>query len=142
MGDVTPTITLPDIEAQALAMVVASLGRGAIRARIQCWLNHWKADDVFSPQVEANMVDLMREASRRFTRRSQRWSGCAISPWTSLKGVLLPIISITELAGLVALRSRAAPSAARASAMSRAVAILAPGTSSAGSPTPCLITCR
>jgi hypothetical protein len=56
---------LPDVEAQALAMVVASLGEEQFEYEYQCWLNHWKAHESYSPQVEANMVDLMGEAVGR-----------------------------------------------------------------------------
>src|ERR1700719_1998342 len=28
----------------------------------QHWINHWKANDIYSPQVEANMNDVMGEA--------------------------------------------------------------------------------
>jgi hypothetical protein len=65
MADITLTITLPDIEAQALAMVVASLGEEQFERAYQCWLNHWKAHEAYSPQVEANMVDLMGEATEK-----------------------------------------------------------------------------
>jgi hypothetical protein len=65
MADITLTITLPDIEAQALAMVLASLGEEQFEHAYQCWLNHWKAHETYSPQVEANMVDLMSEAAEK-----------------------------------------------------------------------------
>jgi hypothetical protein len=62
MADITLTITLPDIEAHALAMVVASLGEEQFERAYQCWLNHWKAHEAYSPEAEASMVDLMGEA--------------------------------------------------------------------------------
>jgi hypothetical protein len=65
MADITLTITLPDIEAHALAVVVASLGEEQFEHAYQCWLNHWKAHEAYSPQVEANMVDLMGEAAEK-----------------------------------------------------------------------------
>jgi hypothetical protein len=54
---------LPDIEAQALAMVVASLGEEQFEHAYQCWLSHGKAHEAYKPDVEANMVDLMGEAT-------------------------------------------------------------------------------
>ena len=65
MANITLKITLSDIEAQALAMLVASLGEEQCEHAYQSWLNHWKAPEAFSPQVEANMVDLMREATEK-----------------------------------------------------------------------------
>jgi hypothetical protein len=65
MADVTLTITLPDIEARALATVVASLGPEQFEHAYQHWLNHWKAHETYSPQVEASMVDFMGEAAER-----------------------------------------------------------------------------
>ncbi|HWO30676.1 MAG TPA: hypothetical protein VNO32_17925, partial [Candidatus Acidoferrum sp.] len=62
MAAVTLTITLPDHEAQALAIVAASLGPEQFESAYQHWLNHWKANDAYSPQVEANMIDVMGEA--------------------------------------------------------------------------------
>jgi hypothetical protein len=50
MADITLTITLPDIEAHALAMVVASLGEEQFERAYQCWLNHWKAHEAYSPE--------------------------------------------------------------------------------------------
>ncbi len=35
------------------------------RSRHQHCLNHWKATEAYSPQVEANMIDLMGEAAER-----------------------------------------------------------------------------
>ena len=64
MADITLTIRLPDIEAHAFA-VVASLGEEQFEHAYQCWLNHWKAHETYSPQVEANMVDLMGEAAHK-----------------------------------------------------------------------------
>ena len=46
MAAVTLTIALPDHEAHALAI-------------------HWKANDMYSPQVEANMIDVMGEAAEK-----------------------------------------------------------------------------
>jgi hypothetical protein len=65
MADITLTITLPDIEAQALAIVLASLGEEQFEHDYQCWLHHWKAHEAFSPQVEVNMVELMSEAAEK-----------------------------------------------------------------------------
>jgi hypothetical protein len=65
MADITLTITLPDIEAHALAMVVASLGEEQFEHAYQCWLNHWKAHDAYSPQVEVNMINLMSKAAEK-----------------------------------------------------------------------------
>jgi hypothetical protein len=65
MADVTLTITLPDIEAHALAIVAASLGPEQFEQAYQHWLNHWKALEAYSPRVEANMMDLMGEAANR-----------------------------------------------------------------------------
>ena len=62
MAAVTLTITLPDHEAQALAIIAASLGPEQFESAYQHWLNHWKANDIYSPQVEANMIDVMSEA--------------------------------------------------------------------------------
>jgi hypothetical protein len=65
MADITLTITLPDIEAQAFAMVLASLGEEQFEHAYQAWLNHWKAHEAYSPEVEANMVNLMAEATEK-----------------------------------------------------------------------------
>ena len=65
MADVTLTITLPDIEAHALEIIAASLGPEQFEQAYQHWLNHWKALETHSPQVEANMIDLMGEAAER-----------------------------------------------------------------------------
>jgi hypothetical protein len=62
MAAVTLTITLPDHEAQALAIIAASLGPEQFESAYQHWLNNWKANDTYSPQVEANMIDVMGEA--------------------------------------------------------------------------------
>ena len=69
MADVTLTITLPDIEAHALVIVAASLGPKQFEQAYEHWLNHWRAIEAYSPQVEVNMMDLMGEAANRFTRR-------------------------------------------------------------------------
>jgi hypothetical protein len=42
MADVTLTITLPDIEAEALAMLIASLGAEQFEDAYQHWLKQWK----------------------------------------------------------------------------------------------------
>jgi hypothetical protein len=47
---------------QALAIIAASLGPEQFESAYQHWLNHWKANDIYSPQVEANMSDVMGEA--------------------------------------------------------------------------------
>ena len=65
MADVTLTITLPDIEAHALAIIAAGLGPEQFESAYQHWLNHWKATDAYGPQVEANMSDLMGEAAEK-----------------------------------------------------------------------------
>jgi hypothetical protein len=69
MAAVTLMITLLDHEAHALAIIAASLGPEQFESAYQHWLNHWKANDIYSPQVEANMNDVMGEVSRNFTRR-------------------------------------------------------------------------
>jgi hypothetical protein len=63
MADIMLTITLPDIEARALAIVLASLGEEQFENAYQRWLAHWKATEVYSPEVEVNKVDLMGEAT-------------------------------------------------------------------------------
>jgi len=65
MADVTVTITLPDLEAHALAIVATSLGAEQFESAYQHWLSLWKANDAYSPQVEANMADLMGEAAEK-----------------------------------------------------------------------------
>ncbi len=65
MADVTLTITLPDIEAHALAIIAASLGPEQFQHAYQHRLNHWKANEAYNPQVEASMIDLMGEAAER-----------------------------------------------------------------------------
>jgi hypothetical protein len=65
MADATLTITLPDIEAHALAIIVASLGPEQFEHAYQHWLRHWKAHEAYSPQVEANMMDLMGDAAEK-----------------------------------------------------------------------------
>jgi hypothetical protein len=65
MPDVTVTITLPDIEAQALAIVAVSLGPEQFEGAYQNWLKHWKATNAYSPGVEANWSDLMGEAAEK-----------------------------------------------------------------------------
>ena len=50
MAAVTLTITLPDHEAQALAIIAASLGPEQFESAYQHWLNHWKANDIYSPR--------------------------------------------------------------------------------------------
>jgi len=63
MADVTLTITLSDLEAQALAIIAVSLGPEQHEHAYQHWLNHWQAADAYSPEVEANTSDLMADAS-------------------------------------------------------------------------------
>jgi len=65
MADITLTIALSDTEAHALAIVAASLGPEQFEHAHQHWLNHWKANEASSPQVEANMIDLMGEAAEK-----------------------------------------------------------------------------
>jgi hypothetical protein len=65
MADVTLTITLPDLEAHALAIIAASLGPEQFESAYQHWLDHWKASDAYSPQVEATMSDVMGEAAEK-----------------------------------------------------------------------------
>jgi hypothetical protein len=66
MADVTVTVTLSDLEAQALAIVAASLGPEQFESAYQHWLRHWKATESHNPQVEANMSDLMGDAAEKF----------------------------------------------------------------------------
>jgi hypothetical protein len=85
MADVTLTITLPDIEAHALAIIAASLGREQFEHAYQHWLSHWKASEAYSPQVEANMTDLMSEGRRESLRgASRRWLRCSHSAGTAM----------------------------------------------------------
>jgi hypothetical protein len=65
MADVTLTLTLPDIEAEALAMLIASLGAEQFEDAYQHWLKQWKAYDAYSPDVEMNATDLMGEATTK-----------------------------------------------------------------------------
>jgi hypothetical protein len=65
MAGVTLTITLLDHEAHALAIIAASLGPEQFESAYQHWLSHWKANDIYSPQVEANMIDVMGEAAEK-----------------------------------------------------------------------------
>jgi hypothetical protein len=65
MATITLTVALPDLEAQALAMIIASLGQEQFEHAYQHWLKHWKASDAYSPQVEANMTDLMADAAAK-----------------------------------------------------------------------------
>jgi hypothetical protein len=65
MADITLTITLPDIEGQALAIIIASLGEEQCENTYHAWLSHWKATDAFSPAVEINMAELTREAAEK-----------------------------------------------------------------------------
>ena len=45
-----------------MAITAASLGPEQFECAYQHWLNHWKANDVYSPRVEANMIDVMGES--------------------------------------------------------------------------------
>ena len=65
MAVVTLTITLPDHEAHVLAITMAGLGPEQFESAYQHWLIHWKASDAYSPQVEANMIDVMGEAAEK-----------------------------------------------------------------------------
>jgi len=65
LADVTLTITLPDIEAHALAIIAASLGPEQFEHAYQHRLNHRKANAAYNPQVEANVIDLMGGAAER-----------------------------------------------------------------------------
>ena len=56
---------MPDHEAQALAIIAASLGPEQFESTYQHWLNQWKANDAYSPQVEANMIDVLGEAAEK-----------------------------------------------------------------------------
>jgi hypothetical protein len=56
---------MPDIEAHALAIFAASLGPEQFEHAYQLWLNHWKVNEAYSPQVEANMTDLMGDAAEK-----------------------------------------------------------------------------
>jgi hypothetical protein len=62
MTNVTFTITLSDIEAHALAILIASVGPEQFEHAFQHWLSHWKAREAYNPQVEANTIDLMAGA--------------------------------------------------------------------------------
>ena len=53
MATVTLAIALPDLEAHALAVIMASLGPEQFEHAFQHWLNQWNASDIYSPQVEA-----------------------------------------------------------------------------------------
>jgi hypothetical protein len=64
MAAITLTFSLLDIEAHALAVLLASLGPEQFEHAYQHWLNHWKASEAYSPQVEANIIDLMGGANR------------------------------------------------------------------------------
>jgi hypothetical protein len=63
MADITLTITMPDIEAEALAMLIASLGTEQFEDAYQHWLTHWKAHGAYSPAAEINTTELMAEAA-------------------------------------------------------------------------------
>jgi hypothetical protein len=65
MADITLTITLPDIEAEALAMLIASLGDEQFEDAYQHWLTRWKAHEAYSPEVEMNTTELMGEAAAK-----------------------------------------------------------------------------
>jgi len=52
------TVTLPDLEAHALAMIVDSLGPEQFDHAYHHWVNHWKANEAYTPQVEANLIEL------------------------------------------------------------------------------------
>jgi hypothetical protein len=60
-----PTITLPDIEAEPLAMLIASLGAAQFEDAYQHCLRHWKANEAYSPDVEMNTTDLMGGAAEK-----------------------------------------------------------------------------
>jgi len=57
------TITLPDIEAHALAIIAASLDPEKFEQAYQYWLSHWEAMRCIARQVEATMTDLMGKAA-------------------------------------------------------------------------------
>ena len=61
MTAINLTITLPDLEAHALAMIIASLEQ--FDHAYQYWLSHWKASEGYSPQV--NTIDLMGDVAER-----------------------------------------------------------------------------
>jgi hypothetical protein len=63
MAIVTLKIDRPDIEAEALAMLIASLGAEQFEDAYQHWLQHWKTREAYSPQIEMNATDLMAEAA-------------------------------------------------------------------------------
>jgi hypothetical protein len=44
---------MPDIEAHALTIIAANLGPEQFEQAYQTWLNHWKANEAYSSQVEA-----------------------------------------------------------------------------------------
>ena len=65
MADVTVTISVPDIEAHALAIVAASLAQSSSSRLMNIGSvigGPWRT---YSPQVEANMKDLMGDAAER-----------------------------------------------------------------------------
>jgi hypothetical protein len=43
MATVTLTIALPDLEAHALAVIMASLGPEQFESAYRHWLNHWES---------------------------------------------------------------------------------------------------
>lgn len=64
MADVTLTITMPDVEAEALAMLIASLGTEQFEDAYQHWLMQRK-HEAYSPAVEINTTDLMADATEK-----------------------------------------------------------------------------
>ena len=71
MADVTLTIALPDIEAHTCNGRRQPRSR-AIRTRLPTLAQPLDGQLAYSPQVEANMVDLMGDAARRVLRGA-RW---------------------------------------------------------------------
>jgi len=101
MADVTLTITLPDIEAHALAIIAAGLGPEQFESAYQHWLNHWKATDAYGPQVEANMSDLMGEAAEKLYTALADAGFDALAPGTAMtrrRGLRLGLASPLEMA--------------------------------------------
>ena len=52
-----------------MAIIAASLGPEQFEHAYQHRLNHWKANEAYNPQVEANMIDLMGDAAERVSTR-------------------------------------------------------------------------
>jgi hypothetical protein len=44
---------------------IASLGEEQCEHAYQCWLNRWKAHEAYSPEIEADVVDIIHEVVER-----------------------------------------------------------------------------